>query len=73
MVNPPADNATNTLVSLVYERGLQLHFGDAAALALLLFALTAVIVAVQLREDHAQMELVAPGLDPTLPGSLRYR
>lgn len=44
------DNATNTLVSLVYERGFQeLRFGDAAALALLLFALTAVIVGVQLR------------------------
>jgi len=43
-------NATKTLPALVYERGFrELRFGDAAALSLLLFALTAALVAVQLR------------------------
>lgn len=42
--------ATKTLPVLVYERGFrELRFGDAAALALLLFVLTALVVAVQYR------------------------
>ena len=42
--------ATKTLPFLVYERGFrELRFGDAAALALLLFVLTVVVVAVQAR------------------------
>lgn len=42
--------ATKTLPVLVYERGFrELRFGDAAALALLLFLLTLVLVAVQYR------------------------
>ena len=42
--------ATKTLPVLVYERGFrELRFGDAAALALLLFVLTVVVVAVQYR------------------------
>lgn len=42
--------ATKTLPFLVYERGFrELRFGDAAALALLLFVLTVVVVAVQIR------------------------
>ncbi len=42
--------ATKTLPVLVYERGFrELRFGDAAALALLLFVLTLVLVAVQYR------------------------
>jgi multiple sugar transport system permease protein len=42
--------ATKTLPVLVYERGFrELRFGDAAALALLLFALTLVLVALQYR------------------------
>ena len=42
--------ATKTLPFLVYERGFrELRFGDAAALALLLFVLTVVVVAVQFR------------------------
>jgi multiple sugar transport system permease protein len=42
--------ATKTLPVLVYERGFrELRFGDAAALALLLFVLTLVVVAVQYR------------------------
>lgn len=42
--------ATKTLPVLVYERGFrELRFGDAAALALLLFVLTVVVVAVQHR------------------------
>lgn len=42
--------ATKTLPVLVYERGFrELKFGDAAALALLLFVLTVVVVAVQHR------------------------
>ena len=42
--------ATKTLPVLVYERGFrELRFGDAAALALLLFVLTVVLVAVQYR------------------------
>jgi multiple sugar transport system permease protein len=42
--------ATKTLPVLVYERGFrELRFGDAAALALLLFVLTALLVAVQAR------------------------
>ena len=42
--------ATKTLPVLVYERGFrELRFGDAAALALLLFLLTVVVVAVQHR------------------------
>ena len=42
--------ATKTLPFLVYERGFrELRFGDAAALALLLFVLTVVLVAVQFR------------------------
>ena len=42
--------ATKTLPYLVYERGFrELRFGDAAAMALLLFVLTVVVVAVQAR------------------------
>lgn len=42
--------ATKTLPFLVYERGFrELRFGDAAALALLLFVLTLLLVAVQYR------------------------
>jgi multiple sugar transport system permease protein len=42
--------ATKTLPVLVYERGFrELRFGDAAALALLLFLLTVLLVAVQYR------------------------
>ena len=42
--------ATKTLPVLVYERGFrELRFGDAAALALLLFLLTVVLVALQFR------------------------
>jgi multiple sugar transport system permease protein len=42
--------ATKTLPVLVYERGFrELRFGDAAALALLLFVLTVLLVAVQYR------------------------
>lgn len=42
--------ATKTLPVLVYERGFrELRFGDAAALALVLFVLTVVVVAVQFR------------------------
>ncbi len=42
--------ATKTLPVLVYERGFrELRFGDAAALALLLFLLTALLVALQYR------------------------
>ena len=42
--------ATKTLPVLVYERGFrELRFGDAAALALLLFVLTVLVVAVQYR------------------------
>lgn len=42
--------ATKTLPFLVYERGFrELRFGDAAALALLLFLLTVVVVLVQAR------------------------
>jgi multiple sugar transport system permease protein len=45
--------ATKTLPVLVYERGFrELRFGDAAALALLLFLLTVVLVAVQFRLLH---------------------
>jgi multiple sugar transport system permease protein len=43
-------NATKTLPALIHERGFrELRFGDAAALTLVLFALTALLVLLQLR------------------------